>query len=175
MIAKLRVTPGIYLAGFMGSGKSTVGRLLADELGWDFVDLDKEVEAAAGSAISDIFEHAGEPAFRLIERKALREQVQLVREGNARVVAIGGGAFCEPRNRERIEDSGVSIWLDVPWEKIWRRICQETNRPLARDRQRCEELFRKRQEHYAKADYRIPADLESPHEVVRAILDLGLV
>src|SRR4051794_16672137 len=93
MILKLKRTPGIYLVGFMGSGKSTVGRALAEELGWRFVDLDQEIEQSQGMSVSEIFEQRGEPAFREIETAALRQQVKAIECGRPHVVALGGGAF----------------------------------------------------------------------------------
>jgi len=83
MLLKLKRTPGIYLAGFMGSGKTEVGRLLADELGWNFVDLDADIEAAQGMPITEIFDTRGEPEFRQMERAALQERVREVERGHA--------------------------------------------------------------------------------------------
>ena len=93
MILKLKRTPGIYLVGFMGSGKSTVGRALADELGWHFIDLDEEIERQQGCTISSIFDSQGEPAFRKVESEALHKVVRAIQSGRPHVVALGGGAW----------------------------------------------------------------------------------
>src|SRR5579862_9900078 len=93
MILKLKRTPGIYLVGFMGSGKSTVGRALADELGWSFFDLDDEIERREGATISELFDTRGEASFRQAESAALRERVVQVERGRPQVVSLGGGAF----------------------------------------------------------------------------------
>src|SRR5579871_148086 len=98
MILKLKRTPAIYLVGFMGCGKSTVGRALAEELGWKFTDLDEEIERGAQTTISEIFATRGEPAFRELESAALREHVRVVRMGRPQVISLGGGAFLSEEN-----------------------------------------------------------------------------
>lgn len=173
MHIKLKGTPGIYLVGFMGSGKSTVGRLLAQRLGWEFVDLDAEIEGRFGVPIFEIFEREGEPAFRDLEHEALSEQVRLVRRGKPRVVALGGGAFVADRNRDALTTAGVSIWLDGPLEVLWGRVSGEEHRPLARDRAAFQRLLKQRLPSYLQADFRVDAQPEA-EEVVAAILALGL-
>jgi len=86
MILKLKQTPGIYLVGFMGCGKSRVGSALADELGWSFYDLDLEIEKAAGVSVSEVFDHRGEAAFRALETEALKKRVYNVRTGIPQVI-----------------------------------------------------------------------------------------
>ena len=81
MILKLKLTPGIYLVGFMGCGKTTVGQALADELGWSFFDLDEDIEKAAGCSIASIFDTRGEAAFREMETAALKKRIASVRMG----------------------------------------------------------------------------------------------
>lgn len=175
MHIKLKGTPGIYLVGFMGSGKSTVGSRLASRLGWDFVDLDAEIESRYGAPISDMFDREGEPAFRNLEHQALAEQVKYVQRGRPRVVALGGGTFAATRNRESLEEAGVSIWLDCPLERLWDRVCQEAHRPLARDRVGFERLLEQRQASYELADFRIEASGDDPERIVDAIFRLGLL
>ncbi len=173
MHQRLKATPGIYLVGFMGCGKSTVGRLLAERLGWDFVDLDAEIEREAGKPIARIFDEDGEDAFRNFEYEAVCRQTNAVRRGGARVAALGGGAFVPERNRCRLEDAGLTLWLDLPLDALWERVREETDRPLARDRSRFEELFAKRKPVYEKSDYRVDA-AQSPEQIVAAILKLGI-
>ncbi len=174
MHAKLKDTPGIYVVGFMGSGKSTVGQLLADHLKWPFVDLDTEIERRCGQSITEIFEHDGEAVFRDQEHQALLEQVRLVREGKPRVVALGGGAFVAARNREPISTAGISIWLDCPVDTLWQRISAYEHRPLARDRVSFEALYGKRRQAYQLADFRVDASGSAP-QIVAAIEALGLM
>ena len=171
---KLKNAPGIYLVGFMGSGKSTVGRLLASRLGWDFVDLDAEIERTSGSKISEVFDTAGEPAFRVMEHRALALQASQARSGEPRIVALGGGAFTQTNNRENLADAGVSIWLDCPAEDLWQRVSEMGDRPLARDKAAFVALHEERRQHYEKADFRVPVAGANPDAVVEAILALSL-
>ena len=146
MILKLKRTPGIYLVGFMGCGKSTVGRALADELGWSFFDLDRGDREGRRRAVAEIFDQRGEGEFRTIETEALKKRVLNVRTGRPQVIALGGGAFTIEENFALASNHGVTIWLDAPLEVIQRRIAAETHRPLARDPQRFRELFEVRRD-----------------------------
>jgi shikimate kinase len=174
MILKLKRTPGIYLVGFMGSGKTTIGRLLADHLGWQFADLDEEIEAQQESTIASLFDGLGELQFRQIESAALRKHVRTIECGRPTVIALGGGTFVQSENFELLENHGVSIWLDCPLETVRQRVKQASHRPLARDGQRFEELFHARQAAYGKADYRIPIECDDPSVALEAILKLPL-
>jgi shikimate kinase len=169
MILKLVRTPGIYLAGFMGSGKTTVGRLLADRLGWDFVDLDEEIEAGQRMSIPDIFETRGEEYFRQVETEAIRRRVHKVRAGCPSVVALGGGAFTREENYDLLEDHGVTVWLDCPLELARKRVENCGNRPLARDPLKFAELYETRKASYARADYRIEISCDDVLIAVAAI------
>ena len=141
MILKLKRTPGIYLVGFMGCGKSTVGRALADELGWSFFDLDDEIESGAGSSIGEIFDTQGEPIFRALEASALAKRVKAVQSGQPQVIALGGGALMNDKSFELVLNHGVVVWLDAPFELIEKRVAAESHRPLARDPEKLRELF----------------------------------
>jgi shikimate kinase len=174
MNTRLIRTPCIYLVGFMGCGKTTVGTLLADELGWSFADLDEDIELASGRRIPEIFESAGESEFRRLEHEALRCRVRAVQSGKATVLSLGGGAFVEERNCVVVSDNGISVWLDAPLELIRERIAAEDHRPLARDPARFETLYHARRPSYGKADYRVDVHGNDPREVVEAILDLPL-
>jgi shikimate kinase len=171
---KLKRTPGIYLAGFMGSGKTTVGQALAHRLGWDFVDIDAEVETAAHMSIREIFESKGEPEFRRLETEMLRHLTKTVERGAPVVVALGGGAFVQPGNFEILQPKGISIWLDCPFEKLEARIGADgPNRPLARDPESLHRLYEARLPGYLKADHRVNGD-QAPDEIVDAILNLPI-
>jgi len=172
---KLKRTPGIYLAGFMGSGKGTVGQALARELGWPFVDLDAMIERQQGTAIAAIFEKQGERAFREIETEAIRCCIRDVEAGHPRVVALGGGAFVEPGNFELLENNGVTLWLDCPFEMVRRRAAATPERPLARDPQRFEQLYNQRTAGYARADFRIPIESDDPADALRTIRALKIL
>jgi shikimate kinase len=167
MILKLKQTPGIYLVGFMGCGKSTIGRALAEELGWSFFDLDEEIEKSTGKKIAEIFDHQGEGAFRALETEELKKRIKNVRTGRPQVVALGGGAISVQENFELATNNGVTIWLDVPVEVAARRIAAETHRPLARDPERLRVLYEARRDDYSRADYRIDADAPPAAVVAR--------
>ncbi|MES1260209.1 MAG: shikimate kinase [Acidobacteriota bacterium] len=161
MHIKLKRTPGIYLAGFMGSGKSTVGRVLADKLGWDFVDLDGEIETREQTTISQIFEVRGEAEFRRIESDMIRFWVREIERGSPTVIALGGGAFVQPGNFDLIANHGISIWIDCSIEVIRARLAEETHvRPLARHPEKFRQLFEDRRLGYARADFRVDGDCE---------------
>ena len=174
MHTKLVRTPAIYVVGFMGSGKSTVGAALADELGWDFTDLDHEIEKEARASISEIFAEQGEPEFRRVENEVLHRLIRNIQFGRPCVMAIGGGTFVQRNNFELLEDNGVSIWLDATLEQIRERIAGHTHRPLAQDPVEFEKLFHARQENYARADFRIETPGNDAAETVRRILALPL-
>lgn len=174
MILTLKRTPGIYLVGFMGCGKSTVGRLLAREIGWPFADLDHDIEAEQKTTISQIFETQSEEAFRTIETAALRQRVRRVQMGKPLVLALGGGTFAQPQNLDLIRHNGISIWLDCAWEVVRQRVAQSSHRPLARDPQRFEELYNARREIYAQADYRIEIPENDSPAALQRILELPL-
>ncbi|HYM12243.1 MAG TPA: shikimate kinase [Bryobacterales bacterium] len=173
MHLKLKGSPLIALVGFMGCGKSTAGRLLAERLGWQFVDLDEEIERRTGRAVPEIFEQEGEAQFRQLEHEAFVEQQRLARQGRARVVAMGGGAFVESRNRDQLEVTGLSIWLDCPLDELWLRVAKESHRPLARRREDFDRLYQQRLPHYRLADFTVAAS-DAPPRVVEAILKLPL-
>ena len=170
MNIKLKGTPGIYLVGFMGSGKSTIGRLLAHRLGWSFFDTDDEIEAAEKMSIAEIFEQRGEPEFRRIETEVLRQHVHWIEHGRPSVLALGGGVFAQPENRRLLEDRGLTVWLDCPFEMVTRRVSQASHRPLARDPEQFASLFGSRRPSYESADIHIAIGSDDPAEAVDAIL-----
>jgi shikimate kinase len=170
MLLKLKRTPGLYLVGFMGSGKSSIGRLLADELGWTFVDI----EATHGVSITEIFDERGEEEFRGIEREALRKRVREVEYGKPMVVALGGGAFVDSANQKLLEERGVTLWLDCSYSRICERLLGQTHRPLARDPEKFRQLYEGRRDDYSKAEYRIEADTDDASAVVAEILKLPI-
>jgi shikimate kinase len=159
----------IYLLGFMGSGKSTVGQLLANALGWPLIDLDTVIEAGQGLSIREIFENSGEPFFRQIERAALTEACK----AEPAVIALGGGTFAQPPNVDLVRESGgTTIWLDCPPEILRARCEGLENRPLFRDAQSFNQLLMERLPYYRLADFRISTEGRNPQEVVEQILSL---
>jgi shikimate kinase len=120
--------PRIYLIGPRGSGKTTVGRLLAAQLGWSFVDMDDLIEAAAGNTIADIFATEGEFGFRDREAEALAQ----IAHRPDHVIATGGGIILRPDNRSRLCKSGHCVWLTAPAEVLWDRIRVDAATPVRR-------------------------------------------
>lgn len=170
MNLRLKCTPGLYIVGFMAAGKSTVGRELARHLGWSFFDIDSEIEAAEKIAISEIFRTRGEAEFRRIESDILRHHVEWIERGRAAVLALGGGAFCQPANRDLVLSAGIAIWLDCPFETVQRRVAQTTHRPLAQDPARFADLYRSRRDDYALADIRVPVETDDAAITIEFIL-----
>jgi shikimate kinase len=157
----------IYLLGFMGCGKTTVGERLARGLGWPFIDLDATIEAGQGLTIKEIFEQAGEAFFRAIEHAALAE----ASKAEPVVIALGGGTFVQKSNLDLIREvNGATIWLDCPLEELRRRCEVINNRPLFRDPASFEQLFAQRLPYYQLAEYRIPTAGLTPQEIVEQIL-----
>jgi shikimate kinase len=172
----------VCLTGFMGSGKSTVGRLLAAQLAWHFSDLDSEIERHTGLPISQIFEQKGEAVFRDIEHECLARILGTASERDARLVlALGGGTFAQARNTALIRDfsspprgSGAAvIWLDCPIEDLLQRCVLMGDRPLFRDEASFRKLYEERLPYYRQADYRVESGGE-PMRVVEQILALGI-
>ncbi len=151
----------IVLIGMMGVGKSSIGRRLAERLGKPFVDADDEIEMAANSSISDIFENYGEPHFRDGERRVIARLMA----GEAKVIATGGGAFINEETRKLILAESVSIWLDADINILVERVSRRNHRPLLQGkdpRKILEELGKERNPIYALADMHIRSD-GSPH------------
>jgi shikimate kinase len=174
MILKLKQTPGIYLAGFMASGKTTIGRALAKRIGWHFADLDYDIEAEYGTTIARIFDERGEAEFRRIETRAVQNRVSKIRLGVPTILALGGGTYTQEANAELIENNGVSLWIDCPFDVISRRVATNGHRPLARDPVRFRELFLERQTFYEKAAIRVVVTEDDPEHTVDQILKLSL-
>ncbi|MBV8830947.1 MAG: shikimate kinase [Acidobacteriaceae bacterium] len=174
MTLKLKRTPGLFLVGFMASGKTTVGEVVAEALGWGFADTDREIEAEAGQSISAIFSARGEMAFRQLENQAIERRVRQIETGVPLVVALGGGAFTQSQNWELISNNGITVWLDCPLDTIHRRLGDDKTRPLAADRARMAELFESRRQLYARADFRVDVDCDQVDEIVARILRLPI-
>jgi shikimate kinase len=150
----------LALTGMMGSGKSTVARELGRLLGRRVVDTDAEVERLAGRTVAALFEERGEPAFRALEREVVRGIAGPV------VVALGGGAFCDPGNAEHLIRVGRVIFLDVSPATAARRLRDGEGRPLAAQ---WEALLRSRLPLYRRAQLTVPVDDLSADAVARRI------
>ena len=173
MHIKLKRAPGIYIAGFMGAGKSTVGTMLADRLGWDFVDLDAEIEAQEGETIPRLFERAASGSSGGL-KGGHAERVRKIERGMPTVVALGGGAFVEPGNFDLIGATASRSGSTAHSRSIGQRLAADPqDRPLARDPAAFRKLYDERQAGYSRADFRVEGNCH-PSVAVEAIIALPL-
>ncbi len=163
----------LYLVGFMGAGKSTVGRLVAKRLEWRFVELDDRIEARSGRSIPTIFREEGEQAFRDLEGQILRE---VARGETPCVVACGGGVPLRAENRRVLRETGVPIHLIVHPETVLDRVGEDGGRPLlpsGEDREkRVKRLWEERQDAYNAFDRSVVTDDRSPGDVADRVIAL---
>jgi shikimate kinase len=157
----------IYLVGFMAAGKTTLARALARRLDWRAVDVDELIEEREHLTVSDIFSRHGEAYFRAAERAVLTDHFG----PRHLVVATGGGTFADVQNRAAINRDGVSVWLDVPLERLIARIPPDGRRPLATDRAGFERLYHQRQAAYAQAHVRLDAGRAGVDALVEQLVD----
>lgn len=142
--------PRIALVGFMGSGKTEVGRILAKKIGYQFVDFDEVIEEETGLSIREIFEKHGEKYFRRKEKEILR---RFSKESNM-VAATGGGIIEDEENRKELKENWFTVFLNLPFEIAYQRIKEDINRPKARGkREEVESLFYKRESLYKEASH----------------------
>ena len=159
----------------MGSGKTTIGTLLARQLAWRFVDLDDRIEDSAGLPIPQIFDRLGEPFFRQLEADQLRAALGRALElKQGTILALGGGTYAQPGCPEFLRSAGVPVlWLDAPIEVLLSRCMSMTGRPLFRDEPSFRALYAQRLPSYQLADYRVDSSGE-PSEIAAHVLRLGV-
>jgi len=161
----------IFLVGFMGAGKSTVGKILADKIGYGYCDADKFIEEQAGTTITQIFADHGEQYFRDLES----ESIEVLASNDKQVVATGGGVVQRDRNWNAMKKNGLTIYLKASVETIWERIKDDNSRPLLQVENpvnAARELLKKRTPMYEKADIIISTDNLSLKQVADEILTL---
>ena len=167
----------IFLVGFMGAGKTTVGQALARRLGWQFEDLDEKIQAREAQTIEQIFRVAGEAAFRAVEQETIQELLSNL-GASCQIVALGGGAFTQAANADAIRRSGFPVvFLDAPVEELWQR-CQNqpTNRPLRRNLEQFRDLYQARRPHYMTAGLRVETEGKDIEAVAAEVAcSLGLL
>jgi shikimate kinase len=154
----------IVLIGLMGAGKSSVGQRLAKEIGWNFVDSDDEIVAAAGCSISDIFAVHGESIFRDVEQRVIARLLH----GEPVVLATGGGAWMQPNVRDMIKRDATSVWLRADLDVLLDRVSRRGHRPLLENgdkRAILTKLMDERYPVYAEADLAVDSG-KGPHEKV---------
>ena len=160
----------------MGSGKSTVARLLARQIGWRHVDLDQRITDRSGVSITDIFVRHGEQVFRELEHEELT-RILGEAAGNRlpTVISLGGGTTTQIINVELLRDHNcVLIWLNCPIEELLARCVRMADRPLFRNEASFRDLYEVRRPHYELADYRVESGQE-PSRVIESILSLGIL
>ncbi|MFN8208839.1 MAG: shikimate kinase [Bacteroidales bacterium] len=163
----------IVLIGFMGCGKSTAGKMIAQQLKMSFCDLDQLIEARAGKTIAGIFEQEGEQFFRELEQSTLRE----VLRGDQQVISSGGGTACHADNMKLMNTRAITVYLSLKPEKIFLRLRNHTqNRPLLRGKSD-EELLKfitdtleKREPYYSQASVILDADCPNPYDLAQRII-----
>jgi shikimate kinase len=161
--------PNIALIGFMGTGKSTVGRLVAEQLGFRFLDTDEYTEEMTGKPISEIFAQSGEAAFRELERKILAEMAAWSRT----VIATGGGLAAQPGNLEALKTFAYVACLWASPETIYERVRHQSHRPLLHapdPRARIRELLAQREPFYREADLLVRSDQRAAKQVAQQII-----
>jgi shikimate kinase len=155
----------IFLTGFMGSGKSTIGPILANTLGFQYLDVDQHIEQKTNKRVADIFSSKGEQAFRTLERDALRE----LTERKHCVISLGGGTIANEENCQLVLLKGILVYLKLSPEEIIQRVQYRSDRPMLKDvhgnqlslpelRNRIRDLMTRREQFYARADVVITAD-----------------
>ena len=155
----------VFLAGFMASGKSTIGPMVANTLGWSFFDLDRVIELKQGKKIVDIFTEKGEIEFRAFEREVLKE----IAQGENVIIALGGGTVADQKNINFMKKKGKIIFLEASPESFYQRLRFKTDRPLLRGengellskgelKKRIVEILEYRNKYYKQADVSLPTD-----------------
>jgi shikimate kinase len=155
----------IFLAGFMGSGKSTIGPILANVLGWNFFDLDRVIESKQSKKVVDIFAEKGEAGFRLLEREVLQE----IAKGENVIIALGGGTIADQKNINFMKKKGKIVFLEASTESFYQRLRFKTDRPMLRGKddellsqdelkKRISEILNYRKKYYDQADISLQTD-----------------
>ena len=160
----------LVFLGMMGSGKSSIGSLVAKKLNLKFIDIDKEIEKKTGTTIKEIFEKKGEDHFRRLEQKITLDRLKL----NSTVISLGGGAFINEQIRKEILKKHISFWLNWSCQKLLDRIRNSTKRPIAykSSDDKLMEIINKRSKIYSKALYEIKCDNLSKNEIVKKVLEI---
>jgi len=176
----MKLKSSIFLIGFSGSGKSTVGKLLAKKLNCSFVDNDKLIESKSRKTISEIFETDGEKAFRKLESAVIENLIAKKTNAQPKVIALGGGAFENGATRLLITENGISVWLKCSISKIFARLRKHSDRPRLTDKKETlsakrlkatiRKLLLERKDNYARSDLRVTTSGKTANRVALEII-----
>ncbi len=191
--ARRRVSPGaahessvdranaVFLVGFMGAGKSSVGRALGQRLNWDFEDLDDHIQDREGCSVAEIFRKSGEVRFRQAEHDALKDVLSVLGDVGGRIIALGGGAFIQQNNAALLaEVKFPTVFLDAPVEELWRRCLLQAaesgaDRPLVQSEEQFRQLYDARRLSYSQASLMIDTSNRPVEKIANEIVErLGL-
>jgi shikimate kinase len=171
----------VILIGFMGAGKSSVGRALSECLGWRFEDLDRRIERREHRGVHEIFRDSGELEFRRAEHAALKELLSDLRTGVERIIALGGGAFVQEQNAKLVKAANTpTVFLDAGVEELWGRCWRQATkegmeRPLLTSLPNFRELYKARRPYYLKALFRQETGGKTVDEIAAEVITvLGL-
>jgi len=159
----------IALIGFMGTGKTSVGRLVAEQLDFEFLDTDEMIQSATGKTITEIFSRDGEVAFRALEEKVVEE----ISQRKNLVISTGGGLPVNPKNLTSLKSNSLVVCLWASPEKIWERVKNQTHRPLLQDanpQEKIRDLLTVREPFYKQADVLLNTELRSMREVAQQVV-----
>ncbi len=168
-MSDVRAIRNVALVGFMGVGKSSVGRLVAEQIHFDFVDTDELIQERAGHSVAEIFAREGEAAFRVYERAAVEDLATRSRL----VIATGGGLICQPENLASLRAHALIVCLWASAHTIWERVRNQTHRPLLQTpdpQARIAELLAARGPAYRQAGVLVGSDLRTPREVAQQVI-----
>ena len=159
----------LTLIGFMGAGKTSVGRLVAEQLHFDYLDTDELIVSRTGRSIAEIFKTDGEPSFRALERQVVEELTTRTKT----LIATGGGLPVNPANLASLKTHALVVCLWASPEKIWERVKNQTHRPLLHDpdpQKKIRDLLAAREQFYKQADVLVNTDIRSPREVAQHVV-----
>ena len=161
----------LVLTGMMGVGKSTIGKSLAQKLAYNFIDIDKLIEAKEGCSINTIFKTKNESYFRKIEQSLSLKELKKERS----VISLGGGAFMNKSIRRAVKNSSISFWLDVEINELIKRLSRTKKRPLLQKknlRESVNKIYLERKKTYSEADFRIKCNFLKANIIVKKVLEI---
>jgi shikimate kinase len=166
-----RPVRAVFLVGFMGAGKTSVGRALSEHLGWRFEDLDDRIQAREGRTVPEIFQESGETGFRQAEQTALAELLQHQQAGAPLIAALGGGAFAQEEVAALLAEAGaLTVFLDASPDELWRRCGTDVvERPLRREESEFRRLYNARRPRYLQATIHVETGGRAIAEIVQEI------